>query len=38
MNLVDTSAGLRLDRSPAATPAEDLGQRLEQLNLIGASR
>jgi HD-GYP domain-containing protein (c-di-GMP phosphodiesterase class II) len=37
MNLVDTSAGLRLDRSPAATPAEDLGQRLEQLNLIGAS-
>jgi len=37
MNLVDTSAGLRLDRPPAATPAEDLGQRLEQLNLIGAS-
>ena len=36
MNLVDTSAGLRF-ASGAATASEDLGQRLEQLNLIGAS-
>jgi HD-GYP domain-containing protein (c-di-GMP phosphodiesterase class II) len=37
VNLIDTSAGLRLSDAAAATPAEDLGQRLEQLNLIGAS-
>jgi len=36
VNLVDTSAGLRF-ASGAATASEDLGQRLEQLNLIGAS-
>ena len=33
MNLIDTSAGLRL----GALGADDLGQRLEQLNAIGAS-
>ena len=37
MNLVDTTTGIRLAPPPGATPAEDLGQRLEQLNLIGAS-
>jgi HD-GYP domain-containing protein (c-di-GMP phosphodiesterase class II) len=31
----DTAHGLRLAAAP--TPADDLGQRLEQLNLIGAS-
>src|ERR671923_1157836 len=36
MNLIDTSRGLRIGAA-AANPAEDLGQRLEQLNLIGAS-
>jgi HD-GYP domain-containing protein (c-di-GMP phosphodiesterase class II) len=36
VNLFDTSAGLRLG-APAESPAEDLGQRLEQLNAIGAS-
>ena len=35
MNLIDTTTGLRL--GAAASAAEDLGQRLEQLNLIGAS-
>ena len=33
MNLIDTSASLRL----GALGADDLGQRLEQLNAIGAS-
>jgi HD-GYP domain-containing protein (c-di-GMP phosphodiesterase class II) len=38
VNLIDTTQGLRLAPAAAgATPAEDLGQRLEQLNLIGAS-
>lgn len=36
MNLIDTTHGLRLGAA-AASPAEDLGLRLEQLNLIGAS-
>src|SRR5919108_5187792 len=36
MNLIDTSRGLRIGAA-AANPAEDLGERLEQLNLIGAS-
>ena len=36
MNLFDTKHGLRLG-PVGASPAEDLGQRLEQLNLIGAS-
>jgi len=36
MNLIDTTYGLRIGAA-AASPAEDLGQRLEQLNLIGAS-
>jgi HD-GYP domain-containing protein (c-di-GMP phosphodiesterase class II) len=36
MNLIDTKHGLRLG-PVGASPAEDLGQRLEQLNLIGAS-
>jgi HD-GYP domain-containing protein (c-di-GMP phosphodiesterase class II) len=35
MNLIDTTHGLRL--GAAAGREEDLGQRLEQLNLIGAS-
>ena len=34
MNLLDTSAGFRLG---ALAAPEDLGQRLEQLNAIGAS-
>ena len=37
MNFVDTTTGIRLAPPPGATPAEDLGQRLEQLNLVGAS-
>jgi HD-GYP domain-containing protein (c-di-GMP phosphodiesterase class II) len=37
VNLIDTSAGLRFAAPGAATASEDLGQRLEQLNLIGAS-
>jgi HD-GYP domain-containing protein (c-di-GMP phosphodiesterase class II) len=37
VNLIDTSAGLRLGSTTSASAAEDLGQRLEQLNLIGAS-
>jgi HD-GYP domain-containing protein (c-di-GMP phosphodiesterase class II) len=37
MNLVDTTTGIRLAPPPGANPAEDLGQRLEQLNLIGTS-
>jgi HD-GYP domain-containing protein (c-di-GMP phosphodiesterase class II) len=36
VNLIDTTQGLRY-AGAASTPAEDLGQRLEQLNLIGAS-
>jgi HD-GYP domain-containing protein (c-di-GMP phosphodiesterase class II) len=36
VNLIDTTHGLRFAGSPA-NAAEDLGQRLEQLNLIGAS-
>jgi HD-GYP domain-containing protein (c-di-GMP phosphodiesterase class II) len=36
MNLIDTKHGVRL-APVGASPAEDLGQRLEQLNLIGAS-
>jgi len=36
VNLIDTTYGLRIGAA-AASPAEDLGQRLEQLNLIGAS-
>jgi HD-GYP domain-containing protein (c-di-GMP phosphodiesterase class II) len=36
VNLIDTTHGLRLGAT-AGNPAEDLGQRLEQLNLIGAS-
>src|SRR5918992_4268002 len=35
MNLIDTTNGLRL--GGAVGREEDLGQRLEQLNLIGAS-
>ncbi|OGA40503.1 MAG: phosphohydrolase [Betaproteobacteria bacterium RIFCSPLOWO2_12_FULL_68_19] len=34
---MDTSQGLRFASGDAPTPAEDLGQRLEQLNAIGAS-
>jgi len=34
---IDTSQGLRFASGDAPTPAEDLGQRLEQLNAIGAS-
>src|ERR1700741_3725826 len=37
MNVVDTTTGIRLAPPPGASPAEDLGQRLEQLHLIGAS-
>ena len=37
VNLIDTTQGLRFAAPPGATPAEDLGQRLEQLNAIGAS-
>ncbi len=37
MSLIDTTQGLRFTSPAGATPAEDLGQRLEQLNLIGAS-
>jgi HD-GYP domain-containing protein (c-di-GMP phosphodiesterase class II) len=37
VNLIDTTQGLRFAAPAGATPAEDLGQRLEQLNLIGAS-
>jgi HD-GYP domain-containing protein (c-di-GMP phosphodiesterase class II) len=37
MNLTDTTQGLRLGSASASSAAEDLGQRLEQLNLIGAS-
>ena len=37
MDLIDTTQGLRFAALAGATPAEDLGQRLEQLNLIGAS-
>jgi HD-GYP domain-containing protein (c-di-GMP phosphodiesterase class II) len=37
MNLTDTSAGLRFALPASGSAAEDLGQRLEQLNLIGAS-
>jgi len=36
VNLIDTSAGLRLG-ALATGAADDLGQRLEQLNAIGAS-
>ena len=34
---IDTSQGLRFASGDAPTAAEDLGQRLEQLNAIGAS-
>ena len=34
---IDTSTGLRFASGDAPTAAEDLGQRLEQLNAIGAS-
>ena len=37
MNLTDTSAGLRFALPASGSAAEDLGQRLEHLNLIGAS-
>jgi HD-GYP domain-containing protein (c-di-GMP phosphodiesterase class II) len=37
MNLTDTTAGLRFALPASGSAAEDLGQRLEQLNLIGAS-
>jgi HD-GYP domain-containing protein (c-di-GMP phosphodiesterase class II) len=37
VDLIDTTQGLRFAALAGATPAEDLGQRLEQLNLIGAS-
>jgi len=37
VNLIDTTGGLRLTAPAGATPAEDLGQRLEHLNMIGAS-
>jgi len=36
VNLIDTTQGLRFG-SAASSAGEDLGQRLEQLNLIGAS-
>ena len=36
MNLIDTTRGMRVS-ADATNPAEDLGQRLEQLNMIGAS-
>ena len=34
---LDSSTGLRFASGDAPTAAEDLGQRLEQLNAIGAS-
>ena len=37
MGLIDTSQGLRFVGGAAPTGADDLGQRLEQLNAIGAS-
>jgi HD-GYP domain-containing protein (c-di-GMP phosphodiesterase class II) len=37
VSFIDTSTGLRLGATTAAGGAEDLGERLEQLNLIGAS-
>ena len=37
VNIIDTTAGLRLAPPASASASEDLGQRLEQLNLIGAS-
>jgi HD-GYP domain-containing protein (c-di-GMP phosphodiesterase class II) len=37
VSLIDSSVGLRLGSTSAAGGAEDLGERLEQLNLIGAS-
>jgi len=37
MGLIDTSQGLRFIGGSAPTGADDLGQRLEQLNAIGAS-
>jgi HD-GYP domain-containing protein (c-di-GMP phosphodiesterase class II) len=37
VNLIDTTQGLRFGATTASSAAEDLGQRLEQLNLIGAS-
>jgi len=37
VSFIDTSTGLRLGSTSAAGGAEDLGERLEQLNLIGAS-
>src|SRR5262245_34392930 len=37
MELIDTSQGLRFVGGAAPTGADDLGQRLEQLNAIGAS-
>jgi HD-GYP domain-containing protein (c-di-GMP phosphodiesterase class II) len=37
VNLIDTTQGLRLVGGGAASAADDLGQRLEQLNQIGAS-
>ena len=36
-SIIDTTAGLRFAPPASASPSEDLGQRLEQLNLIGAS-
>jgi HD-GYP domain-containing protein (c-di-GMP phosphodiesterase class II) len=37
VNLIDTTQGLRFGATSAASAADDLGQRLEQLNHIGAS-
>jgi HD-GYP domain-containing protein (c-di-GMP phosphodiesterase class II) len=37
VSFIDTSIGLRLGATSVAGGAEDLGERLEQLNLIGAS-
>ncbi len=37
MSLVDSTQGLRFAEGGAPSAAEDLGQRLEQLNAIGAS-
>jgi HD-GYP domain-containing protein (c-di-GMP phosphodiesterase class II) len=37
VSFTDTTQGLRLGSASASSAAEDLGQRLEQLNLIGAS-
>jgi len=37
VSLIDTTEGLRFTGAAAASAAEDLGQRLEQLNQIGAS-